>query len=377
VTQARPRAARPSAPVRTLRAIMAVRAAQDVGGLEASFARLAEQLREVGVDAEALVMGADAPTSATAAFLRKHMPVRTGSSVADARRALRGADLVHVHGATLTLWPMRALVAARSRGMPAVVTLHLPSHPNRLRLRGRVRVAGNVAWRGLVLRLGAHIVAAPSAAAAETARRRLRAFHIPVRPLWNGVLDTGATPVSAAGPLRLVLLGRLSDHKRPIDFIRAVEEAAVRGADVTAVIVGDGPLRRDVEQLVQASAFQDRFTVAGASDDPSAYLRAADLLVLTSHSEGCPLSAMEAAAVGRGVVAGAGIEGLAEGWPGAFVPVADRTPGAFAGVFMQLAADRERVRLLGTKAREHFESRFAADSAAARLREVYDEAVSR
>jgi colanic acid/amylovoran biosynthesis glycosyltransferase len=369
------KAARPASACRELRVVMALRAGTEVGGLEASFGRITGQLRDEGITVEALVMGRDAATSATAAFLRPLMPVHTGSSVTDARRTLRGVDVLHVHGATMTIWPAHAVVAARLAGVPVVVTLHLPSHPNRVRLRGRVRVAAEIAARGFLLRFGARIVAAPSAAAAELAQRRLRAWRVQVRPLWNGVLDSGATAVATDGPLRVLLLGRLSDHKRPLDFVRAVEEAAASGTTISAAIVGDGPLRADVDRVVAASTYRDRFVVAGAAHDPSPYLRDTDLLVLTSHTEGCPLVAMEAAAAGRGVVARDDVEGLAEGWPGAFVPVGSRGASSFAEVFRTLAADRERVRRLGSVARSHFESRFSARRAAERLRGVYDEAL--
>ena len=356
-----------------MRVVMAVAAAKEVGGLEASFTRVAGELRGLGITLEALIMGPSAGSSATAAFLRTAMPVHTAARVTAARRLVRGADAVHVHAATMTHWPARAVLAARLSRVPVVVTLHLPSHPNRQRLRGRVRVALQVAGRGLLLRLCARVVAAPSGAAAELAERRLRLFRIRVRPLWNGVPDTGASALPADGPLRLLLLGRLSDHKRPLHFVRAVEEAAGSGADVSAVIVGDGPLRGDVERLVEASAYRDRFVVAGGSAEPTPHLRAADVLVLTSQSEGCPLVAMEAAAVGRGVVAGAAIEGLAEGWPGAFVPVPDDGTSSYAAAFHALAADRGQVRRLGKVARERFEAAFSADRAAHRLRDLYDE----
>jgi glycosyltransferase involved in cell wall biosynthesis len=194
-----------------------------------------------------------------------------------------------------------------------------------------------------------------------------------VRGLWNGVLDPGYEPVAPSGPLRLVFVGRLADHKRPLEFVDAVDAASRAGADVTADIVGAGPLLASVRDAVAASAYADRFTVHGACDDPAAVVRQADLLVLTSMTEGCPLVAMEAAAAGRGVLARAGIEGLAEGWPGAHVAVAD-SAGAdgFAAQIAALATDRTAVVRLGQTARVRFEERFSAARAAAALRSAYD-----
>jgi glycosyltransferase involved in cell wall biosynthesis len=363
----------PSAPAR-LRVVMVVSAAPETGGLEASFARIVAELRAAGVDPSALVIGAAAEHSANYEFLAAIMPTIAADGWHSLGAALADADVVHVHGATSTAWPVRALLAARRHGVPVVVTLHLPSHPvPRRRLRGKVRIGAELILRGALLRLLASAVCAPSAAAAAVARRRFRPWLLDVRPLWNGVVDHGPRPFAAGGPLRLVFVGRLSDHKRPTEFVAAVTAALSAGADVTATLVGDGPLRGEVERAVAASPYADRFRLVGQLDDPTAELQAADLLVLTSQTEGCPLVAMEAACAGRGVVARASIEGLAEGWPGAFVAVDDDGGApAFAAALTQLAGDRARVRDLGATARRHFEARFSAQRAAAALRATYD-----
>lgn len=358
-----------------LRALMVVRAATQAGGLETSFARIVTKLQAEGVLPNALVVGPNAAESANFAYLSQAMPTTGASGWRAVRAAVAGADVVHLHGATSTAWPALPLLAARLCGVPAVVTLHLPSHPvPRQRLRGKIRVGAELIGRGLVLWLLARAVYAPSAAAATVARRRLRPWPLRVRPLWNGVVDHGAAPVAPDGPLRLVFVGRLSDHKRPDEFVAAVEMALAAGADVTAALVGDGPMRSAVEDAVAASPYADRFRLAGHSDDPTEELRSADLLVLTSQTEGgCPLVVMEAAAAGRGFVSRRSVEGVGEGWAGAHMLVDDSAgAGEFADVITWLAADRTQVTKLGATARVRFEERFSANRAAKALRAAYD-----
>lgn len=357
-----------------LRVLMVVGAAAGVGGLEASFARLQAELRATGINASALVVGPPAATGTSVDFLQQHLPTSTADGWRQVYRGIAGHDVLHVHGATAAIWPARALVAARLQRIPAVITLHLPSHPLRqVRLRGEIRSRARMLARGLLLFACAKAVYAPSAAAAAVARRQLRPWPVRVRGLWNGVVDPGAVAVSPIGPLRLFFIGRLADHKLPLDFVAAVDAASAAGADVIADIVGDGPLRADVERAVAASAYAERFTVHGQSHEPTTIMRAGHLLVLTSMTEGCPLVAMEAAGAGRAVLARTGIEGLAEGWAEAHVAVPDDAGVAgFAECIVQLAHDRDTVVRLGALARRRYELGFTAAGAAVSLRAAYD-----
>lgn len=365
----------PSGYERPLRVLMAVGAATAIGGLETSFARIAGELSATGVQASVLVVGAPASTGTSVAFLRQHLPTRTASGWHEVWRALTGSDVVHVHGATSALWPAIVVAAARLRGIPVVVTLHLPSHPARQpRLRGEIRSRARMVCRGLLLLVTGASVYAPSDAAAAVAQRQFRPWPVRVRGLWNGVVDPGCSPIPASGPLRLVFVGRLTDHKRPLEFVEAVVAASSAGADVTADIVGDGPLRPQVERAIADSAYSERFAMHGQCDTPTQVMRCCDLLVLTSMTEGgCPLVAMEAAGTGRGLLARVGIEGLAEGWDHAHIAVSDNAGSAgFAKQIVALAADRDAVVRLGATARMRYETRFSATHAAESLRAAYD-----
>lgn len=114
-------------------------------------------------------------------------------------------------------------------------------------------------------------------------------------------------------PFTLLAVGRLHPVKDHAFLLRACARLRDRGVDFECAIAGEGPERRRLEQLVHECRLQDRVTLLGAipRDEMDALYRRADLLVLTSRSEGIPLVLMEAMARGRIVLAPA-ITGIPE-----------------------------------------------------------------
>lgn len=90
-------------------------------------------------------------------------------------------------------------------------------------------------------------------------------------------------------------VGSFSEEKRPDLAVRAVAELT----GLTLVMAGDGPLRPEVERLA-AELAPGRVRFLGMVDDPACVYRAADLLLVTSDSEGLP-----------GVLIEAGLSGVA------------------------------------------------------------------
>ena len=98
-------------------------------------------------------------------------------------------------------------------------------------------------------------------------------------------------------------VGRLSPEKGPEVFLRAV--LLLHGLLPAAhfVMVGDGPLREDLQAFVARFALGARTHFAGTRDDMPAVYRELDAVVSSSHSEAMPLALMEAMASGVPVVA--------------------------------------------------------------------------
>lgn len=144
-------------------------------------------------------------------------------------------------------------------------------------------------------------------------------------------------------------LGRLSLEKGHDVLIRAM--AGLPGTRL--VLIGDGPVRPDLERLADQLRLQPRPVFAGETDRPLTALAALDVVVLPSRTEGLPQSLLEAMALGRPVVAsavGAVPDALDHGGAGLLVPPED--PGALRAALARLLNDADLARRLAAAAHE-------------------------
>lgn len=159
-----------------------------------------------------------------------------------------------------------------------------------------------------------------------------------------------------ARPL-IVSVGRL---KAPKDFITLVRALArLNGDSYEAQIVGDGPDRAGVEAELRRAGLEDRVRLVGERPDVPALLAEADAFVLSSRSEGLPVSVLEAMAAELPVVAshvGGVPELVVEGRTGFLVPPED--PDALALALERLVDDPDLRRHLGAAGRVRAETQF-------------------
>lgn len=148
---------------------------------------------------------------------------------------------------------------------------------------------------------------------------------------------------------RIMALGRLSPEKGFSVLISALAILRDQGTEAELRIVGDGPMRGELETQIGALGLGDLVTLTGelAPLQVSRELAASDLFSMASFSEGLPISIMEAMAVGVPVISTwiAGIPELArQGETALTVPPADAQ--ALAAAIDRLACDEAlRVRL--------------------------------
>jgi glycosyltransferase involved in cell wall biosynthesis len=170
-------------------------------------------------------------------------------------------------------------------------------------------------------------------------------------------------------------LGRLDSQKGVEHLIRAA--AIVRRADarVRFSIGGDGPLRAKLEKLTARLQVGDVVEFVGWQRDRLKFLKGISFMAMPSIWEAFGLSAAEAMALERPVIASR-VEGLPEvvGETGILVPPAD--PKALARAIIELAADPARQQALGRRARLRVEERFTLDLMIARHEEFYERVVA-
>ena len=103
-----------------------------------------------------------------------------------------------------------------------------------------------------------------------------------------------ALPPRAEGPPRLVAAGRMVPQKRFDILLRAF--ALVTDSEARLTILGDGPLRRELECLARSLGVAGRVDMPGYVGDIIPTLRQSDLFVLSSDYEGLPAVVIEALA---------------------------------------------------------------------------------
>lgn len=101
-----------------------------------------------------------------------------------------------------------------------------------------------------------------------------------------------------------VAVGRVVAEKDHENLLRAWAELPThRAADRLLVVVGDGPLRTGLEQRARDLGIADSVRWLGTRRDALDWLAAADAFVLSSRTESSPNALLEAATMGRPVVA--------------------------------------------------------------------------
>ena len=256
-----------------------------------------------------------------------------------ARRAARGADVVHAH------W-LPSVVPALATGKPVVLQLWGSDAALATRARPLAR------W--LVRR--ARVVVCASTALADDARA-LGARDVRVIAQGVRIPDSVGEPDE---PPHVLYVGRLSEEK-------GVRELAEAAGELPLVVVGDGPLR---SLLPQAARLRPPAEVG-------AYYERAAIVVVPSRREGYGMVAREAMAHGRPVVAtavGGLVDAVEDGVTGLLVP--PRDAAALRAALERLLGDTELRRSLGAAARERVVRTASPATTAERLLEAYRSASS-
>jgi CDP-glycerol glycerophosphotransferase len=104
------------------------------------------------------------------------------------------------------------------------------------------------------------------------------------------------------GTTTFITAGRLSPEKNHERLVRAFEIVHRETPATRLVIMGEGPLRPDLERLVDSLGLESVVTLAGHVPNPYYAMARSDCFVLSSNYEGLPMVLLEAMALGLAVV---------------------------------------------------------------------------
>ncbi len=284
-------------------------------------------------------------------------------------RWMEAEGVTHLHAHFGTNSAAVARLVGRLTGLPWSFAVHGPEEfdaPEALSLREKVAESALVTvvssfGRGQL----AHWVRGGDRRKIVEVRCGLGAEYLqrPVEP-W---------PDESRGGPTLVCVGRLCEQKAPVLLCEAFALVVGRGLSGRLVLVGDGPMRGEVEALIARRGLGDRISLVGwaSGEEVRRRLAGARAMVLPSFAEGLPVAIMEALAMGRPVVSTfvAGIPELVDASCGWLVPAGDVEALAEAMAEV-LAASPEHLAGLGRAGRARVIARHDAREQAERLLEA-------
>jgi glycosyltransferase involved in cell wall biosynthesis len=181
----------------------------------------------------------------------------------------------------------------------------------------------------------------------------------------NGVSSSSFAPSKTNGAAVRARLGITSEefvlvcaarlvYGKGIDIlILAVSQVFRKGVSCKCIILGDGPLKDNLQQMVTSEGLRDNVFFEGFQPDVRPYFQAGSAFILTSHQEGLPISVLEAMACGLPCIVtnvGGSAEAVKDQVTGLVIPPA--SVEAAADAILYLATHPENRAEMASKTRE-------------------------
>jgi glycosyltransferase involved in cell wall biosynthesis len=315
---------------------------------------------------------ATARNVASALRLRSQTMLRGAWSSGWVASGLRRHDVRHVHAHFALDAACTALAAAALVGLPCTFTLH--AHELYLRTRGlcaRCRRADRV------VTVCQYNIDQLRARCPELGPERIELVYCGVDPAQFAFTERRPH----GGPVRLLSVGRLVGTKGFAELVRAVAILRAGGHAVTCEIIGQGPLRDQLEALVAELDLGDVVALVGSllPIQVAERMAEADLFVLAcrvdadGNRDSMPVVVKEAMATGLPVVTtrAVGMPEMVDEVVGRLADPEDPASLAKAIEEVIVLPDEERL-TMGRNARDRVETAFNVHTEAAKLVQLFD-----
>ena len=281
-----------------------------------------------------------------------------------------GADLLHCHLPT-------AGIVGRLAGKMASVPVVYTEHNLLERYHWLTRSANTKTWR-----MQNWVIAVSNEVLASIEQSELNS--VPVRVIQNGVNVNSFSKDRSNGirvrkrwgiPAHAPVVGTIAVFtvkKKLDDWLRGACEVHEEHPEVHFLIVGDGPLRSELESLAVSLGIGKIVRFVGLQEDVKPYLAAMDVYLMSSQFEGLPIALLEAMAMELPVVVTAvgGIpEVVREGKTGFLVPTG--RPKELAKLVRKLLEDADMRQSMGQAGRKLVVENFNMERMVRELEEVY------
>jgi len=260
-------------------------------------------------------------------------------------------DVVHLHNPTPTVY---AGLAARMASVPSIIsTRHsLVARPRRLVVELKFACAATCCdW---------------IAGICDATTNNMKGLHsIPAHKIVR--VYNGAVPIERIAKnqwpqktgFTLAYVGRLAPVKNHKLLLNAFRAAHSSMPDLRLWIVGDGSERTKLENLARELGISSQVTFWGEQLDVAPFYSAADVFIMSSESEGLPMSLLEAFSLGLPAIV-TDVGGMAEvvRLAKAGITVSVNDPSEMAAAILRLAASDAEREYFSANALETFHARF-------------------
>ncbi len=274
---------------------------------------------------------------------------------------------------------MYAVAATRGLGVRRVVTVH-GSTRETLRKRLYLGLTERLFYRYFdrIVPVSEPLADALRAQGTDSARLTVIANGFDPGLLEAAADGPGEAPLPrTGGPAVFTVIGRLFPDKGHGFFLEALASLAQRHPEASALIVGEGPARAEIERKVAELGLGERVTLCGARSDMRSVYEASGCVVIPSLREGLPYVLLEALWCRKPVVATAvgDIPALVlDGETGYLVPPADAR--SLANGMARVLDAPETSAEMGVRGHRLVAEQYSASRMARRYEAVYEEIVS-
>jgi L-malate glycosyltransferase len=206
-------------------------------------------------------------------------------------------------------------------------------------------------------------------------RNGLRPIPDPAAPDGSSTRSELLRELGLESGVKLVgMIANLRPVKGHRFFIEAAAQVVAEVANAHFALIGEGELRREIEQQAARLGIADRVHLLGYRADAARLNAAFDLAVLASLHEGLPNSVMEAMAAGAPVVAtavGGVVELIRDGVTGYLAPPADAR--ALAQRITQALTNEVESAAFSAIGRQFVTSEFGMEAMVGKVESLYDD----
>ncbi len=342
----------------------------EVGGAETLVAQMCRLQRDLGHEPSVYAVAALGPLGEQLRNDRFTVEANIGRHLLDATRnfyrIFRASrpDAVHLHNPTPTIY---AAMAARIAGVPGIVsTRHSLVGPPHRRLQ-ELKYA-------LAARFCDWVVGICDATVSN-----IHALHtVPRRKLvriYNGAAPLQRVPLERCPPkdgFTLLCVGRLVPVKNHALLLKAFRIALASMPELRLWMVGNGTERAATERMAMDLGIAAQVTFWGQQLDVAPFFSAADAFIMSSRSEGLPMSLLQAFSLGLPAIV-TDVGGMAEVVrlsQGGIVTPADN-PEEMAQAILKLTGDDAERKCFGANAEAAFHARFSLKAMADEYMDLY------